>query len=71
VPTRAKSIPSRLSRWSFDDVKTEPTVAQGGHHEPAPFVWRIRLAVAPAAERYRLVQVDGPTLRALDDVMDV
>jgi hypothetical protein len=52
-----------LSGWSFDDIETDPTAAQGGHHESAAFIRRISLVVAPAAERYRLVQVEvGPTL---------
>ena len=57
MPTWAK-IGVRVPRRSLDDLEAELTIAQGGHHEPAPFVRRIGLVVAPPAERYQLIQIE-------------
>jgi hypothetical protein len=45
------------------DLKRKPAFAQGGHHEAPPLVGRVRLIVAPAAQRDRQIQVVGRTRR--------
>jgi hypothetical protein len=56
----------------FNYVEAEPAIAQEGHYEPAAFVRRIRLIVAPSAERNELIQVEiGASLGPLNDVMDI
>jgi len=67
-----KIDPFTLSRGSFDDVEMEPTVAQGGHHEPAPFIRRIGLIVAPGTEGHEVLEVEvRAALRAFHHVVDV
>ena len=55
-----------------DELEAKLTIAQRGHHEPAPFVRRIGQIMAPLAERHELIQVEvGAPLGTLHDVMDI
>ena len=55
-----------------DELEAKLTIAQRGHHEPAPFVRRIGQIMAPSAERHELIQVEvRASLGALHDVMNI
>jgi len=55
-----------------DDLERKLAGAQGGHHEAPPFIGRVRLVVAPAAQRNQQIQVEvGAALGALEHVVDV
>ncbi len=58
LPTWAKIGFRGLPRRSLDDLETELTIAQGGHHEPTPFVRCIGLVVAPPTECDQLIQFE-------------
>jgi len=72
LPTWAKLGFSALPRRPLDHVEAELAVAHRSHNKPAPFIGRVRLIVAPSAERHQLAQIEvRPALRALDHMVDV
>src|SRR5437660_4666812 len=72
LPTWAKLGFSALPRRPLDHVEAELAVAHRSHNKPAPFIERVRLIVAPSAERHQLAQIEvRPALRALDHMVDV